>query len=86
MVQIAMLVCGVATGLACRAWRQTVLITLVVFAVGLAVQTPLVASDSGLETGLDWVTYVVIQVVSLAVALGISRALLGRRQRREATA
>ncbi len=86
VVQIAMLVCGVATGLACRTWRQTVLITLAVFAVGLAVQTPAVASESGFETAGDVVIYSLIQAVSLAVGLGIAWALLRRRQRRGAVA
>ncbi len=86
MVLIAMLVCGIATGLACRMWRQAVVITLAVFAVGLAVQTPIVASEGGFETAVDVVVYCLIQAVSLAVGLGIARVLLGRRQRRGAMA
>lgn len=86
MVLIAMLVCGVATGLACRTWRKAVLITLAVFALGLALQTPAVASESGFESGADVLIYVLIQALSLAVGLGITRALLGRRQRRGAMA
>lgn len=50
MVQIAMLVCGVATGLKCRTWKQAAVITLVVFAVVMVPQTILVASDA---EGLD---------------------------------
>jgi hypothetical protein len=81
-----MVVCGVATGLACRSWRQAVVITLVVFAVGLVVQTPIVASENGLETGVDTIVYSLIQIVSLAVGLGIARFLVHRRQRRGAMA
>lgn len=86
MVQIAMLVCGVATGLACRSWRQAMVIILAVFAVVLAVQTPAVASEDGFETAVDVIIYCVIQAVSLAVGLGLARVLFGRRQRRRATA
>ena len=86
MVQIAMLICGVATGLACRTWRKAVLLMLAAFALTLAVQTPAVASDSGFENGTDVLIYALIQAVSLAVGVGIARALLGRRQRREAMA
>lgn len=86
MVQIAMLVCGIAAGLTCSTWRKAVLITLAVFALGLTVQTPAVASDSGFESGTDVVVYVLIQAVSLAIGLGTARALFGRRQRRGAMA
>lgn len=81
MVLIAMLVCGTATGLACRTWRRAVVITLAVFAVVLAVQTPMVASEGGWETAVDVVVYCLIQSVSLVVGLGIARVLLRRRQR-----
>jgi hypothetical protein len=84
MVQIAMVVCGVATGLACRSWRQAVVITLVVFAVTVAVQTPSVRSEGDLHTTADFVVYPLIQAVSLAVGLGIARFLIHRRQRRGA--
>lgn len=86
MVLIAMLVCGVATGLACRSWRQALVITLVVFAAGLAVQTPILASESAFESGRDIVIYTLIQVVSLAAGLAIARFLTRRRQRRSAMA
>jgi hypothetical protein len=86
MVQIAMLVCGIATGLACRSWRQAMVITLAVFAAVLAVQTPVVASDDGFRTAADVIIYCVIQAVSLAVGLGVARVLFNRRQRRRVTA
>jgi hypothetical protein len=86
MVQIAMLVCGIAGGLACRSWRQASVITLIVFAVTLAVQTPIVASDGGLETAVDVLVYSLIQAVSLAVGLGIARLLVRRRARSTAMA
>ena len=86
MVQIAMLVCGIATGLACRTWRQALGITLAVFAVALAVQTPVVASEGGWETGVDVVVYWLIQAVALAIGLGFARVLHRRRHRRGALA
>jgi cell shape-determining protein MreD len=82
MVQIAMLVSGIATGLACRSWRQAWVIILALFAVTVAVQTPLVAADNHLETSADFVSYTVIQAVSLAIALFIARACIRRRERR----
>lgn len=82
MVQIAMLVCGVATGIACRSWRQIVVITLAVFAVGLAVQTPIVLESD--DTAVDVVSYWIIQAVSLAIGLGIARVVFRRRARRSA--
>ncbi len=86
MVQIAMLITGIVSGLACRSWRQAKVITLVVFAVVLAVQTPLVAPVGAFKTGVDIAVYSLIQAVSLAVALGMTRLLVRRRQRREVTA
>ena len=86
MVQIAMLVCGIATGLACRSWRQAWIILLAVFAVTLAVQTPSVASEGHLHTAVDVVSYTLIQAASLGIGLAISRALVRRRERRTATA
>lgn len=83
MVQIAMLVCGVATGLTCRSWRQATVITLVVFAVAMVPQTIAVGSDANEDLGP---IYWLIQAVSLAIGLGIARFLLGRRQRRAAVA
>lgn len=86
MVQIAMLVCGVATGLACRTWQQALRITLAVFGLVLAVQTVAVASEDGFDTATDVAIYVLIQIVSLAIGLGIARALVRRRERRRVTA
>lgn len=86
MVQIAMLVCGIATGLACRTWQQALRITLAVFAVVLAVQTVAVASEDGFQTATDVVIYALIQVVSLVIGPGIARALVRRRDRRRVTA
>ncbi len=86
MVQIAMLVCGVATGLACRTWQQALRIALAVFGLVLAVQTVAVASEEGFETATDVVIYVLIQIVSLAIGLGIARVLVRRRERRRVTA
>lgn len=85
MVQIAMVVFGIGTGLACRTWRQALAIMVAVFVVGLAVQTPSVASEGDLHTTVDVVVYTLIQAVSLLIGLGISRALLRRRERRTVT-
>jgi hypothetical protein len=86
MVQIAMLVSGVATGLACKTWQEALRMTLVVFAVVLAVQTLAVASEDGFAAATDVVIYALIQAVSLAIGLGIARALVRRRDRRRVTA
>lgn len=86
MVLIAMLVCGIATGLACRTWQQALRITLAVFAVVLAVQTVAVASEDGFEAATDIVIYALIQIVALAIGLGIARTLVRRRDRRRVTA
>ena len=86
MVQIAMVVFGIATGLGCRHWRQAQMIILAVFVVGLAGQTPSVASEGDLHTGMDIVVYTIIQAVSLVIGLAVARTLLRRRERRRVTA
>lgn len=85
MVQIAMLVCGIATGLACRTWQQALRIILAVFVVVLAVQSVAVASEA-FEAATDVVIYTLIQIVSLAIGLGIARALVRHRDRRRVAA
>ena len=83
MVQIAMLVGGVATGLLCKTWKQAAIIVGAVFAVGLVPQTIAVANTKGEDIG---VIYWVIQIVSLAAGLGLARFLVARRQRQAAGA
>jgi len=79
MVQIAMLLTGIALAVKASSWRQAVTITLVVFGLALAVQTPLVGADGGFEGAVDVIIYIVIQAVSLGVAFGIERFGLHRR-------
>jgi hypothetical protein len=79
MVQIAMLITGIALAWKASSWRQAVTITLVVFGVAVAVQTPLVGREGGLDGAAELISYIVIQAVSLAVALGIERFGLRRR-------
>ena len=86
MVQIAMVVFGLVTGLACRTWKQALAIVVAVFVVGLAVQTPSVASEGHLHTAVDVVSYSLIQAVSLVIGLAIASALVRRRERRSVTA
>lgn len=83
MVQIAMLVCGVAAGLKCRTWKQAALIILAVFVVVMVPQTIAVGSDAGENLGP---IYWLIQLVSIGVGLGIARLLINRRARREVVA
>jgi hypothetical protein len=83
MVQIAMLVCGIAAGLLCKSWKQAVVVIGAVFAVGLVPQTISVAHMKGEDIGP---IYWAIQVVSLAVGLGLARLLLTRRLRRSVAA
>ena len=86
MVQIAMVVFGIVTGLACRTWKQALVIMVAVFVAGLAVQTPSVASEGHLHTVFDVVSYSLIQALSLVIGLAIARALLRRRERRSVPA
>ena len=86
MVQLAMLLTGIAVAVKATSWRQAVVITLIVFAVAVAVQTPMVGNEGGLDTAGDVVSYIVIQAVSLAIALGIARFGLHRRATRHAAA
>lgn len=79
MVQVAMLVAGVATGLRSSTFQRARLVIAIVFAAVLVVQTPLVAMDDGLESGADFATYTAIQLVSIVVALVIARVLVNRR-------
>lgn len=85
MVQILMLLGGIATGLKCRAWRQALTIIVAMFLVGMAIQTPIVAADDGIESAADAVVYTIINIVSLAVGLGIAYWLQKRRLRRPLT-
>jgi hypothetical protein len=79
MVQIAMLVCGIAAGLVSKSWRQAAVITAAVFTAVLVPQTLMVASrtDEDITVG-----YWVIQALSLTVGLGIPAALVAVRHRR----
>lgn len=79
MVQLTMLIAGVATGLLSRTWRQAWVVTVTAFVVMSAVQTPLVLATNDIESPL---VYWTIQAASLAVALGVARVLLRRRQGR----
>jgi cytochrome bd-type quinol oxidase subunit 2 len=86
MVQIAMLVAGVAAGLMAKSWRRVVRITVLVLAITLVVQTVVVAAENELETAKDHLIYWPVQLISFLVALGIARFLMGRRSRQRATA
>ncbi len=79
MVQIAVLIAGVAAGLFCRSWRQAWLITLIVFAAASAVQTPMVIASDDIDSPF---VYWSVQALTLVVGIGLARALLARRQRR----
>lgn len=79
MVQLTMLIAGVATGLLSRTWRQAWVITVTAFVVMSAVQTPLVLADNDIDSPL---VYWSVQAASLAIALGIARLFFGRRQGR----
>jgi hypothetical protein len=80
MVQVAVLVAGIAAGLRSSTWRRAAMITVAVFIAVLVVQTILVASDES----IGWI-YWMVQVVSLAVGLAIARALVVRRGHQRAT-
>ena len=79
MVQIAVLIAGVAAGQFSRSWRQAWLITLIVFVATSAVQTPMVIASDDIESPF---VYWSIQAITLVVGIGLARALLARRQRR----
>ncbi len=79
MVQVTMLIAGVATGLLSRSWRQAWVITVTAFLVMSAVQTPLVLANDDIDSPS---VYWTIQAASLVIALGIARALHARRQGR----
>lgn len=79
MVQMAVLIAGVAAGLFCRSWRRAWLITLIVFVATSAVQTPLVITGDDIDSPF---VYWSIQALTLVVGIGLARALLARRQRR----
>lgn len=78
MVQIAVLIAGVAAGIFSRSWRQAWLITLIVFLATSAVQTPMVVADDEIDSPF---VYWSIQALTLVVGLGLARALSARRRR-----
>ena len=47
MVQLVMLATAIVVGLKAASWRHAVMITLIIFAVSLAIQTPFVVHDGG---------------------------------------
>ena len=79
MVQIAVLIVAVAAGVFSKTWRQARLITVAAFLVTSAVQTPMVLASDDIESPI---VYWGIQVLTLAVGVGISWAIFARRQRR----
>jgi hypothetical protein len=81
MVQVAMLVCAIATGMFCKDWRQATVVTTVVFVAVLVPQTISVGSRDNETISAG---YWVIQAVSLGVALGVARLLVARRVNRNA--
>ena len=78
MVQIAVLIAGVAAGLFGRSWRQAWLITLVVFVATSAVQTPLVVAEDEIDSPF---VYSRLHALTLVVGVGLPRALFARRHR-----
>ena len=78
MVQIAVLIAGVAAGLFSRSWRQAWLITFVVFVATSDVQTPLVLAYDEIDSPF---IYWIIQELTLGVGVGRARALFARRHR-----
>ena len=78
MVQIAVLIAGVAAGMFSRSWRQAWLITLIVFVATSAVQTPMVVANDEMDSPF---VYWSVQALTLVVGLGLARALSARRRR-----
>ena len=78
MVQITVLIAGVAAGLFSGSWRQAWLITLIVFVATSAVQTPMVISGDDIDSPF---VYWSIQALTLVVGVGLARALFARRHR-----
>ena len=76
MVPIATLLSALVAGSKARDTRRATVIVALIFGITLAVQTALVAAGDGLSTAGDIAIYVVVQIVSLLVALGIARMLL----------
>lgn len=82
MVQLAMLVSGIALGLRGRDWRQAVSVILVLFLVVVVLQTIFAVDEDDVVGTGGWLIYIAIQAASLAVGLLIARVLIARRRRR----